>query len=163
MEAAIAVNDWGNRIAHVSPSGTESHWSGYQNQTFDPMAQILRCHFHISDDIKCPSVIKILHAEEVTFMILIQTKEITKAYPGKTITEPATTVAIYGEVGAQRNVLAFNLGDGPFDVSVLIAKMDLEGSRGHASGSAGPAAPLVQLEGKWSENWSPRDSPNPSD
>lgn len=79
------------------------------------------------------------------------------------ITEPATTVAIYGEVGAQRNVFAFNLGDGPFDVSVLIAEMDLEGSRGHTSGSPGPAAPLLRLEGKWSENWSPRDSPNPSD
>lgn len=51
------------------------------------MAQIISCHFHISDDIKGPSVMKILRAEEVTFMILIQTKEMTKVYPGKTVTK----------------------------------------------------------------------------
>ena len=44
---------------------------------------------------------------------------------------------IYGrgkKVDAKREVFAFNLGDGPFDVSVFITEMDLKGNRGHASG-----------------------------
>uniref|UniRef100_M3Y8D0 Heat shock protein family A (Hsp70) member 8 n=1 Tax=Mustela putorius furo TaxID=9669 RepID=M3Y8D0_MUSPF len=76
---------------------------------------------------------KSFYLEEVSSMVLTKMKEITEAYLGKTVTSAVVTVPViineptaaaiaYGldkNVGAERNVLIFDLRGGTFDMSIL--------------------------------------------
>uniref|UniRef100_A0A8C5VG41 Heat shock cognate 71 kDa protein n=1 Tax=Microcebus murinus TaxID=30608 RepID=A0A8C5VG41_MICMU len=101
--------------------------------------------FMVVDDAGRPKVqveykgeTKSFYPEGVTSMILTKVKEITEAYLGKTATKDAGTIAglnvlriineptaaaiAYGldkKVGAEINVLIFDLGGGTFDVSIF--------------------------------------------
>uniref|UniRef100_A0A2K5IYP3 Heat shock protein family A (Hsp70) member 8 n=1 Tax=Colobus angolensis palliatus TaxID=336983 RepID=A0A2K5IYP3_COLAP len=63
---------------------------------------------------------KSFYPEKLSSMALTNMKEIAEAYFGKTVTHAVVTVpAYFNDVGAERNVIIFDLGGGTFDVSIF--------------------------------------------
>uniref|UniRef100_A0A8C6H932 Heat shock cognate 71 kDa protein n=1 Tax=Mus spicilegus TaxID=10103 RepID=A0A8C6H932_MUSSI len=133
----IIANDQGNRTtpSYVAFMDTERLiGDAAKNQVSDMKHWSTRPKVQVEykGETKC------FYPEEVSSMVLTKMKEIAEAYLRKTATKDARTIAglsvlriineptaaaiAYGldkKVGAERNVLIFDLGGGTFDVSIL--------------------------------------------